>query len=98
MQSVLHSLDYRCSEPDFLFAMLKIRTIICQQYQQQSNVTNTVDVPNSIPNDLPPTGVFAQSAIENHLKSEEKREIFKSEESPALTFLDANRIREILGK
>lgn len=93
MQTVLHSLDYRCQEADFLFAMLKIRAIICSQDSKPS-VKPTIPSEPALGN----SRVFGASAIENHLKSEEKRQSFKSTEESLLTELNSKNIREILGR
>lgn len=93
MQSILHSLDYRCQESDFLFAMLKIRALICSNMKNSSTTTT-----NPSESNLESSQVFGSNAIESHLRSEEKRQRLKNTEEPLLTELNSNKIKEILGR
>lgn len=107
IQSLIHSLPYKCSEADFLFVMLKVRQVICSDEPRPSdNPEPSVVMPSG--NVTPPitpsgeglgsSGVFSSNAIENHLKAESKRNLHRASTETVLTELNPSKIKEILGK
>lgn len=102
MLTILHDLPYRCQEPDFIFAMLKIGSLINTSQKAQSipndNNPNVVENanPNVANNRVQQSNLFGKNAIQSHLESVEKREIVSNSNINESTKLTSDRFKEIL--
>lgn len=89
MQNLIHALPKNCDEPDFVFCMLKVRSLISARYKELSEETPSEGIADS--------QVFSSSsAIENHKNSEEKRKAVMQADSESMTTLNADRLKEML--
>jgi len=103
VQTILHSMSLDVSEPDFMFNMMKIRSIILKSKLGKDDIAN-IENPASF-NTLTGSTSFNDSkinihssAIATHLTSNEKRENIKSIDNVSLSSLDSNRFKELLSE
>lgn len=99
IQTVIHSMDSRCSEPDFVFNMLKVRMLVVSQLKNNESNSSNQGVAQSPSIDLNNATTFSSltsNAVENHINAEQKRKFYQNAESAGVTKLDRERFLDIL--
>ena len=99
IQTVIHSMDSRCSEPDFVFNMLKVRMLVVSQLKNNESNSSNQGVAQSPSIDLNNATTFSSltsNAVENHINAEQKRKFYQNSESAGVTKLDRERFLDIL--
>lgn len=106
IQTIMHSMNNLVEEPDFMFNMLKIRSIIIK-YSNDSD-TDVVTVNNtshSVVNSSFNTSTsfhsdekysVTDSAIEQHINSSEKRDIMRKQGDVKFSPIDKKKLGELL--
>ena len=101
--TILHELKYNCQEPDFVFALLKIGSVINGSKKNQQLNNHGVNQPpndrvSQPPNDrVSQSSVFGKNAIQSHLESSNKRNAVNNNQINESSKLTSSRFKEILG-
>ena len=101
--TILHELKYNCQEPDFVFALLKIGSVINGSKKNQQSPNGGVSQSPSerlsqSPNErVSQSSVFGKNAIQSHLESSNKRSAVNNNQINESSKLTSSRFKEILG-
>lgn len=99
IQTVVHSMDNWCTEPDFVFNMLKVRMLVVSQLKNnESNNSNqgAVQTPSIDLSNATTFSSLTSNAVENHINAEQKRKFYQNAESAGVTKLDREQFLDIL--
>lgn len=106
IQGILHSMNLDISDPDFMFNMMKIRSVIIRNRPSESNsiIEESIKASNNSSIErISDSSTFNEtnnysSAIESHITSTEKRESLKSINNNSLSSLTGDKLKEMFKK